>query len=84
MILPNFQKMKLKIKKKNIQNNEKTLVRGNEIILNKYFNINVKLQKALEIEVKVVIKKEAVLSYDHSKKVFDIENLMISILNNQQ
>jgi hypothetical protein len=33
------------------QDNEETLARDNEIMLDKYFNINVELQKALEVEV---------------------------------
>ena len=63
------------------QNNEETLMRGNDLILDKYFDINVELQKALEVEVRVVIEKEAVPSYDHGERVFDIEDLVNSTLN---
>jgi hypothetical protein len=63
------------------QDNEKTLAKDNEIMLDKYFNINVELQKALEIEVRVVIEN-ADPSYDHSKKEFNIEDLVNSTLGN--
>jgi hypothetical protein len=63
------------------QDNKETLARDNEIMLNKYFNINVELQKALEVEVKVVIEN-ADLSYDHGEKEFDIEDLVNSTLGN--
>ena len=62
-------------------NNEKTLVEGNEIILDKYFDINVELQKALEVDVRIVIEKEAVPVYDHGEKEFDVDELLNSTLN---
>ncbi|CAB4488757.1 unnamed protein product [Rhizophagus irregularis] len=64
------------------QDNEETLVRDNEIMLDKYFNINVELQKALEVKVKVVIDKKADPSYDHGEKLFDIDDLVNSTLGN--
>jgi hypothetical protein len=63
------------------QNNKETLARDNEIILDKYFNINVELQKALKVKVRIVIKK-ADPSYNHGKKKFDIEDLVNSTLGN--
>ena len=63
------------------QNNEETLMRGNDLILDKYFDINVELQKALEIEIRVVIEKKAIPSYDHGERVSDIEDLVNSTLN---
>ncbi|PKB99107.1 hypothetical protein RhiirA5_430279 [Rhizophagus irregularis] len=65
------------------QDNEETLVRDNEIMLDKYFNINVELQKALEVKVKVVINKKADPSYDHGEKLFDIDDLVNSTLVNR-
>jgi hypothetical protein len=39
------------------------------------------LQKALEVDVKVVIEKEAVPVYDHGEKEFNIDELLNSTLN---
>jgi hypothetical protein len=39
------------------------------------------LQKVQEVDVKVVIKKEAVSVYDHDKKEFNIDELLNSTLN---
>ena len=63
------------------RNNQETLMGGNEIILDKYFDINVELQKALEVDVRIVIEKEAVPVYDHGEKEFDIDELLNSTLN---
>jgi hypothetical protein len=50
-------------------------------MLNKYFNINVELQKALEVKVRVVIEK-ADPSYDYGEKELNIEDLVNSTLGN--
>jgi hypothetical protein len=63
------------------QNNEETLNRGNEIILDKYFDVDAELQKALEVDVRIVIEKETVPVYDHGEKEFDIDELLNSTLN---
>ena len=54
---------------------------GNEIIIEKYFDINEELQKALEVEVRVVIDQEEPPSYDHGEKEFDIDSLLDSTFN---
>lgn len=82
MILQNFLKPKLMIKKQNMIKQMKMMILI-KIMIDQYFNINVELQKALEVEVKVVIEKEADPSYDHGEKLFDIDDLVNSTLGNQ-
>jgi hypothetical protein len=54
---------------------------GNEIIMEKYFDINEELQRALGVEVRVVIEQEAEEPFDHGDKEFDINALLDSTLN---
>ena len=50
--------------------------------MDKYFDINEELQKALEVEVRVVIEQEPVITpYDHGDKSFDIDALLDANLN---
>ena len=46
--------------------------------MDKYFDINDKLQKALGVEVSVIIERESVIitPYDHGDKNFDIDALI--------
>ena len=59
----------------------KELQEENEIIMVKYFDINEELQKALDVEIRVVIEQEEQPSYDHGEKEFDINALLDSTLN---
>src|SRR5262245_27036064 len=51
--------------KENLAQDNNKLQKENKLIIKKYFNINEKLQKALKVNIKVVIKQEG-LSYDYS------------------
>ncbi|PKY60258.1 hypothetical protein RhiirA4_430989 [Rhizophagus irregularis] len=52
-----------------------------EILINSVDGEKIRL-KALEVEVRVVIEKEADPSYDHGEKLFDIDDLVNSTLGN--
>jgi spore coat polysaccharide biosynthesis predicted glycosyltransferase SpsG len=58
------------------KDNEEIPKEGNEIILEKYFNINEELQRALEVEVRVVVEQEESRHYDHGNKDFDINAVL--------
>ena len=52
--------------------------------MDKYFDINNELQKALGVEVSVIIEREPVIiitPYDHEDKNFDIDALIDANLN---
>ncbi|PKB96524.1 hypothetical protein RhiirA5_470842 [Rhizophagus irregularis] len=63
------------------QDNEELPKENNEIIIDKYFDINEELRKALRVEVRVVIEQPAVSAYDYGEKEFDINELLDSTLN---
>ena len=58
------------------KDNEEIPKEGNEIILEKYFNINEELRRALEVEVRVVVEQEEARHYDHGNKDFDINAVL--------
>src|SRR5687767_8384328 len=60
------------------QDQEELSKADNKIIMDKYFDINDKLQKALEVKVSVIIEREPVIitPYDHEDKNFDIDALI--------
>ncbi|RGB38345.1 hypothetical protein C1646_755872 [Rhizophagus diaphanus] len=72
---------KLRSKKKNLINLTKKKILIKIIIIDKYFNINEELRRALRVEIKVVIEQPAVPAYDHGEKEFDIIKLLDSTLN---
>ncbi|CAB5368067.1 unnamed protein product [Rhizophagus irregularis] len=63
------------------QDNEELPKENNEIIIDKYFDINEELRRALGVEVRVVVEQPAVPAYDHGEKEFDINELLNSTLN---
>ena len=60
------------------QDQEELSKADNKIIMDKYFDINDELQKALGVEVSVIIEREPVIitPYDHGDKNFDIDALI--------
>jgi len=60
------------------QDQEELSKADNKIIMDKYFDINDELQKALGMEVSVIIEREPVIitPYDHGDKNFDIDALI--------
>ena len=65
-----------------VQDCEEVPESNDQIIMDKYFDINEELQKALEVEVRVVIEQEPVITpYDHGDKSFDIDALLDANLN---
>ena len=66
------------------ENNKEVPSTGNEMIIENYFNFDDKdLQKALELEVKVIIKQE-IINYDHRENDYDINALLNANFNEDQ
>ncbi len=66
------------------ENNKKVFSIGNEMIIENYFNFDDKdLQKALELEVRVVIEQE-ITNYDHEENDYDINALLNANFNEGQ
>jgi predicted ribosome quality control (RQC) complex YloA/Tae2 family protein len=66
--------------KEDLDQDNEELQERNEIIMEKYFDINEELQKALGVEIRVLIEQEEQTSYDHGEKEFDINALLDSTL----
>lgn len=63
------------------ENNSEIPEIGNEMIMENYFNFdNEEFQRALEMNVRVVIEQE-VTNYDHGKNDYDINSLLDANLN---
>src|SRR2546423_15412541 len=60
------------------QDQEELFKADNKIIMDKYFDINDELQKALGVELSVIIEWKPVIitPYDHGDKNFDIDALI--------
>ncbi len=66
------------------ENNKEFSSTGNEMIMENYFNFDDEvLQKALELEVRVVIKQE-IINYDHGENDYDINALLNANFNEGQ
>ena len=66
------------------ENNKEAPEVGNEMVMENYFNFNDKdLQKALELEVRVVIEQE-ITNYDHGENDYDINALLNANFNEGQ
>ena len=66
------------------ENNKEAPEVGNEMVMENYFNFDDKdLQKALELEVRVVIEKE-ITNYDHGENDYDINALLNANFNEGQ
>src|ERR1051325_2322866 len=65
------------------QDQEELTKANNKIIMDKYFDINDELQKALGVEVSVIIERESVIitPYNYEYKNFDIDALIDANLN---
>jgi len=66
------------------ENNKEAPEVGNEMVMENYFNFDNKdLQKALELEVRVVIEQE-ITNYDHGENDYDINALLNANFNEGQ
>ena len=66
------------------ENNKEAPEVGNEMVMENYFNFDDKdLQKALELEVRVVIEQE-ITNYDHGENDYDINALLNANFNEGQ
>ncbi len=66
------------------KNNKEVFSTGNKMIMENYFNFNDKdLQKALELEVRVIIKQE-ITNYDYRENDYDINALLNANFNEGQ
>ncbi|CAJ0625759.1 10142_t:CDS:2 [Entrophospora sp. SA101] len=62
------------------ENNQEITDVGNEIVIENYLDLtDQELQRALEVEVRVVIEEE-VVNYDHGSSDFDVDELLNSNL----
>src|SRR6266480_216036 len=64
------------------QDQEELSKADDKIIMDKYLDINDELQRALGVEVSVIIEQElvAIIPYDHGDKNFDIDALIVANL----
>ena len=64
------------------QGQEELSKADDKIIMDKYLDINDELQRALGVEVSVIIEQEsvAITPYDHGDKNFDIDALIVANL----
>ena len=64
------------------QDQEELSKADDKIIMDKYLDINDELQRALGVEVSVIIEQEpvAITPYDHGDKNFDIDALIVANL----